>query len=144
MQIVIIVLFDPELEHPDQPPAMGTLLSNVLAIIFEGSAASRVDRVVECRLLFGPSLSAGGERVAPHEGRNSNGSALAVMVLQDGVDVQISIVTYLWRTSWRSCCWRSLSGWRSLCLSTPSIVIRTSCSRSGQYTQRQNTCYKKK
>jgi len=64
------------------------------------------------------------------------------MHLQDGVD-NISIVTYLWRTSWRSCSWRSLSGWRSLCLSTPSIVIRTSCSRSGQYTQRHNTYYKK-
>jgi hypothetical protein len=36
--------------------------------------------------MIGPSLGVGGERVAPHEGRNLNGSALAVNHLQDGVD----------------------------------------------------------
>jgi len=53
-----------------------------------------VESFVERRQIVGPSLGAGGERVAPREGRNSNGSALAVHDLQDGVD-EISIVTSL-------------------------------------------------
>ena len=56
---------------------------------------ARVGVVVKlaCRCqMVGPSLSAGGERVIPHERRNSNGSALAVNDLQDD---EISIVTYL-------------------------------------------------
>jgi hypothetical protein len=55
--------------------------SNVLAIWL----ARRVDELIDRRQMFGPSLCAGGERDAPHEGRNSNGSALAVMHGQDGV-----------------------------------------------------------
>jgi hypothetical protein len=39
-------------------------------------------------------LGVGGELVAPHEWRDSNGSAFAVMDLQDGVD-EIGIVTLL-------------------------------------------------
>src|SRR5687768_8510759 len=37
------------------------------------------------RDMLGPSLRFGGELVVPHEGRRSNGSALAVVHGQDGI-----------------------------------------------------------
>jgi hypothetical protein len=36
--------------------------------------------------MLGPSLGLGGERVASHEGRNSNGSALSVVQIQHTSD----------------------------------------------------------
>jgi hypothetical protein len=92
---IICFFVDPEVEHRYQRRVhiygvMGSRLSSGLGIISEVSR--RVERAVERRLIVGPSLGAGGERVAPHERRNSNGSALAVNDLQDD---EISIVTYL-------------------------------------------------
>ncbi len=94
---IICLFVDPEVEHRYQRRVhihgvMGARVSNGLGIISEVSR--RVERAVKRRLIVGPSLGAGGERVAPYERRNSNGSALAVNDLQDGVD-EIRIVTYL-------------------------------------------------
>jgi hypothetical protein len=93
--VIILLFVDPEVEHRYQRRVhiygvVGSRLSSGLGIISEVSR--RVERAVERRLIVGPSLGAGGERVAPHERRNSNGSALAVNDLQDD---EISIVTYL-------------------------------------------------
>jgi hypothetical protein len=44
-----------------------------------------VDELACYRHLVGPSLGVGGERVVPHEQRDSNGSSLAVVHGQDVV-----------------------------------------------------------
>ena len=59
---------------------------NILTVISEGSTASGVAELACCRQMFGPSLGLGSELVVPNERRDSNGSALAVVHGQDGVD----------------------------------------------------------
>src|SRR5437588_67628 len=64
---------------------IGIKACNALTVISEGSTASRVGELACSRQMFGPSFGSGGELVAPHERRNTNGSALTVMHGQDAV-----------------------------------------------------------
>ena len=60
-------------------PLIGIKASNVLAIISEGSTASGVGKFACRSEMLGPSLGAGGKRLIPYKGWNSNCTTLAVM-----------------------------------------------------------------
>jgi hypothetical protein len=98
--VPILLFVDPQ--HDRSPHRIPRPLgghSKVLSVAIP-LLRGRVCKCIARRDMGGPSLGAGGDRVAPYERRNTapaetcNGSALAVMDLQDGVD-EISIVTSL-------------------------------------------------
>src|SRR5215831_15889328 len=129
--------------------------------VFALSRSCGVDKIVLCELverlalvevrqMFGPRLGVGGELVAPHERRNSNGSAFAVVDVQYGLVVHTHLLCTSSIATLLGLCTSSIATLLGLCTSsiatllvlcTSSIATLLFFSSTRQYSQHETPRY---